>query len=304
MKLAVIVINYNKYEKTIECIESIENSEINDEYKIYLLDNNTTNNSVEILKNKFKDHRNLEMIESNENLGYARGNNLCLEKAYNEGYNYALISNNDIIYEKNTIQKLKNDIKEMDNIFIVAPKVEKMDKTIQKSIKIKCPSFIKYICTETYLSHIFKEKNYSKEISELSEVYWVAGCCFLVDIKKFHNIDYFDKYIFLYYEEYILSEKCRQNKLKIYFDPSVSVKHHHGASMGDVNVNIFLEHLKSEMYFWIKYRKMNKFKTYILYNIRKLEIKISLKKRNRSNEYKTFKDKSNLIMKEINKVFR
>ena len=77
MKLAVIIINYNKYEKTIECIESIENSKINDEYKIYLLDNNSTNNSVDILRNKFKNYRNLEIIESNENIGYARGNNLC-----------------------------------------------------------------------------------------------------------------------------------------------------------------------------------------------------------------------------------
>lgn len=172
----------------------------------------------------------------------------------------------------------------------------------QESNKIKRPSYIHYIKNETYLNRFFTDKNVEKKNER--EVYWVAGCCFIVDLEKFKQINLFDKNTFLYYEEYIISEKVLKNNFKILFLPSAKVIHHHGASMGDVNVNIFLEHFKSEMYFWIKYRRISKFKVFILYNIRKLEIKISLNKRKRIDEYSIFKEKSRLILEEINKKYR
>lgn len=67
MKIAIIIINYNKYEKTIECIESIRKSNFNN-YKIYLLDNNSQNNSYNILNNRYKNKNYIEIIHSKENL--------------------------------------------------------------------------------------------------------------------------------------------------------------------------------------------------------------------------------------------
>lgn len=186
--------------------------------------------------------------------------------------------------------------------FIIAPKVVLPNGAVQESNKINRPSYIHYLKHETYLKRFFKYKNVEKEHER--EVYWVAGCCFAVDLEKFKQINFFDENTFLYYEEYIISEKAMKNNFRILFVPSIKVIHYHGASMGDVNVNIFLEHFKSEMYFWIKYRKINKLGIFILYNIRKLEIKISLIKRKRANEYKTFRNKSKFILKEIGRKYR
>ena len=298
--LAIIIINFNKYEKTFECIDSIKKSNFK-LYKIYLLDNASTNDSYEKLYEKYSEDNDIILIKSEENLGYARGNNLCIEYAKKDGFNYAVISNNDILYDENTLLELYNEIQKKE-FFIIAPKVILPNGNIQKSNKINRPSFLYYICHETYINRFFKEKNYA--LSEKREVYWVAGCCFIINLNMFEKIKYFDKNTFLFYEEYIISEKARKMNYKILFNPNIKVVHHHGASMGDVNVNIYLEHLKSELYFWKEYRNISNIKLWIIYIIRNLEIAVSLYKRKRIKEYKNFKYKSREILKQIkDKIF-
>ena len=67
MKIAIIIINYNKYEKTIECIETIKESKFTD-YKIYLLDNNSLNESYKILEEKYCNEDFIEIISLKENI--------------------------------------------------------------------------------------------------------------------------------------------------------------------------------------------------------------------------------------------
>ena len=294
MKVAIIIINYNKYEKTIECIDSIQKSKYKD-YQIYLLDNASTNNSYEILHDRYKGVDKIQLIKSEKNLGYANGNNLCIEKAKKDGYRYAIISNNDIIYNLNTIGELVKKIEKSD-YFIIGPKVVLPNGNTQDSNKLERPTFLHYLLHETYFNNFLK-KDKNIETQKEKEVYWIAGCCFIVDLVKFQEIGYFDKNTFLYYEEYIISEKSKKANYKILYNPNVEVLHHHGASTGDVNVNIYLEHFKSEMYFWKKYRNINKCKMYILYFIRNFEIKFSLKKRKREEEYRNFKKISKEVLK-------
>lgn len=72
MEVAIIIINYNKYEKTIECIDTIKKSNFKN-YKIYLLDNNSQNDSYNILYEKYKNDNYIEMIYSKENLRICKG---------------------------------------------------------------------------------------------------------------------------------------------------------------------------------------------------------------------------------------
>lgn len=88
--------------KTIDCIESIRQY-VNMGYKIYLLDNASPNKSGSIL--------------SKENLGYARGNNVCINKMIEDQCKYGIVSNNDIVFGPN-IGKLIGDLRENDNLKI------------------------------------------------------------------------------------------------------------------------------------------------------------------------------------------
>lgn len=271
--LGIAVINYNKYKKTIECIDSVfQNAKC--EYKIYLLDNASANESYNILMQKYKGNEKVVLIKSDKNLGYANGNNLCIEKAKADGCDYILISNNDIIFEENTIDTLLERIKTTDYLAI-APKLKAPNGSVQQNIKKAAPDFKRYMMSETYLHNFDRKRKYQNTYfpKAFEAVYWIAGAVFIADMKKFEDIDFFDKNTFLYFEEYIISEKALKNGYKLALEPAVCAYHYHGASTGG-NANYFtrLENLKSELYFFSTYKNYSKSRLKKIRFIRCLEV--------------------------------
>jgi len=280
--LGIIIINYNTFEKTIECIESIRNS-ISTDYHIYLIDNNSNNLSQDILENKYLHDLDITFIKSKDNLGYARANNLCIKKAIADGCKYAIISNNDIIYKENAIDIMLSTIEKNSSAFIVGPKVLKMDGNIQSTVKDKCPTFFEYIINETYIRNFFKKKHPKVETDVdnniLREVYWVCGCCFITELCKFEQINFFDEYTFLFFEEYIVAEKAKVAGLTLLYQPEAQVLHFHGASMGgSLNILTRIENLKSETYFFHNYFKYGDMKMKLIWVVRLAEVAFNYRK--------------------------
>lgn len=305
--LGIIIINFNKYEKTIDCISSIFET-VKSDYKIYLLDNGSSNNSFEKLNNVYKDDARVEMIESKENLGYARGNNLCLEKAEKDGCEYVLISNNDIIYKENAIEILLEIIKSGEYL-LAAPSLQNPHGGIQASVKKNKPTFSEYMKFSTYLSNLVPKKE-TKEFyknlqpKEFSQVYWVCGSSFVADMKRFKEIGYFDPYTFLYFEEYIISKKAEALGMKIAFEPKAQAIHFHGASSGGA-ANLFTrtENFKSECYMFAKYQKLPYSKLKMIRNIRCLEVLFTFTKEGKIKDAMTFIKQSKEILKQAKEFY-
>lgn len=119
--LAVILLNYNGSEDTIECIESLDKNVTNYDYDIYIMDNASRKEEVNNLKKyisskdefsicsddifeKNKIKGNL-LILSNENAGFAGGNNKIIKAIY-ENYFYVLLLNNDTVVQPDFIEKM------------------------------------------------------------------------------------------------------------------------------------------------------------------------------------------------------
>ena len=99
-KVAVIIINYNTYQKTKKCIDILrENTTV--DYHIYLLDNGSKNESLHELKRYYEEAEDVTLIASEESLGYARGNNKLLQRAMQDESQFAVIMNNDIFLMNN-----------------------------------------------------------------------------------------------------------------------------------------------------------------------------------------------------------
>ena len=82
--LSIIIVNYNNYELTNECINSVLNTVKNLEYEIIVVDNNSPNDSYDKIYEKFGEVENVTVIKSKENAGFGAGNNLGAEKAIGE----------------------------------------------------------------------------------------------------------------------------------------------------------------------------------------------------------------------------
>jgi GT2 family glycosyltransferase len=274
--LGIIIINYNTYNKTIECINSIKRT-YDGEYRIYLLDNASPNESGEKLSEEYENDDKVCLILSETNHGYARGNNLCLKKAVEDGCKYVIISNNDIVYKDDAIRILLEEITGQ-KALLVGPKVIKPSGVVQSTAKMRRPGFFSYLMHETYLVGLLPDKGrkYKSVPEESTDVYWIAGCTFIVDVEQFKTLDFFDEYTFLYFEEYIIAEKARKKGLKLRYCPNAEVLHYHGVSMGGtLNITTRSTNWRSEAYFVKTYWHWGIIKMWLLWQMRVLEIRFN-----------------------------
>jgi len=99
----MIILNYNDWLMTKEYVKNIEKYKILD--KIIIVDNKSTDNSYEFLTSMSNDR--IEVLSTQENRGYAAGNNFGLNYALkNYEVNNFIISNPDIEVDENTIRKI------------------------------------------------------------------------------------------------------------------------------------------------------------------------------------------------------
>lgn len=264
MKTGIIILNYNDYENTLKIIDMIKDYKCLK--KIIIVDNASTDDSFKHLKPL--ENNKIIIIKNKKNLGYAYGNNLGLKYLYEHGFNYAIISNPDIIVEESVIEELISRMKNS-KVSFLGPKILEHGNIIKGW---KTPSYLYELLSTMNYFHKYAKKlitykdSYYKD--GLNEVDVIHGCFFIGRLKDFKKINYFDTNTFLYYEENILSYKAKKNNLGIYVDTSISVIHNLSLSV-DKSLNKLKKYkiLKDSMFYYeTRYRKINIFK-YILLRI-------------------------------------
>ena len=123
-KVAIILLNWNEYQDTIECVLSLKDMEY-DNYEILIIDNGSTNDSVAILQEKFPE---VTLIKSKENLGFCEGNNVGIRHALKNGSDYLFVLNNDTVVDKHVLEFLVKAAEDNNDMCIYAPKLYFYDK--------------------------------------------------------------------------------------------------------------------------------------------------------------------------------
>jgi GT2 family glycosyltransferase len=90
-RVYVLVLNWNNWKDTIECLASLESLDYGNR-KVIVLDNGSTDGSVQRIRDKFPE---VEVMELGENLGFGRGNNAGIRAALERGAEYVWLLNND-----------------------------------------------------------------------------------------------------------------------------------------------------------------------------------------------------------------
>ena len=115
----IVILNWNNAPDTIECLQSLEKSNYLS-YVPLVIDNGSTNGAVEDIRDRFSA---INVIELEENLGYAVGNNVGIQHAMEQGAEYVLILNNDTIVEPNMISELIKFAESNPGAGMVGPKM-------------------------------------------------------------------------------------------------------------------------------------------------------------------------------------
>lgn len=246
--VSFIILHYKNIKDTIECIESIKN--INGKYNIIVVDNNSTDKKEEKIIKKYCD----DFIKLNENLGFAKANNIGCKYAIDKYKpDYLVVSNNDIVIEdEDFIDKIDKEYKNS-KFDMLGPKINtdngqsvnpfpvyktkeevinQINKT-KKLIKIYNNVLLRNLFNiYMNIKYKFKEKKlvYNGENRECNVA--LHGC-FIIFSKKYYEKyeDIFYNGTFLYHEEEFLYQRIIKDKLISIYEPSLEVFHKEGASL-------------------------------------------------------------------------
>lgn len=261
--IGIVILNYNTQYDTIECVKSITET-TNSDYKIYIVDNNSLDNSYINLLNLYSNSKGIEVLKSKINGGYSAGNNIGIKKALSEGAKAVLLSNSDIIYYNNSIDVLFDYLINNENIGIIGPKILLENGCIQNSPRQNY-TFKNYIIgkkpfkyfnfNKIYNEVYFKNYTYDKELIFKG---LVSGCCIGLSKNYFELCGTLDEGTFLYFEESIIAKKANKLNLLTCLLPSSVVLHKSSLSIGKQNSAFSRYHrYYSSMYMLKKYESIN-----------------------------------------------
>lgn len=247
VELSIIILSYNTARLTRQTIESIyqtTNEQVH--FEVIVLDNHSTDESPHVLTGLRKLHDNLHVIESNDNLGYSKGNNVAAKRAKGT---YLLFLNSDIIVHEDAIEQLLQFLKNNQDAAFCGGKLLNQDGTDQ-------PSCGPFYSLPVIFGALFLRGDYwgltRSSPSTTRRVDWVSGACLLTTKQVFQKLHGFDEQIFMYMDEIDLLYRAKQKKYDTYFYPSAHFTHLASASSGGKTYPI-LQVYKGFLYFYRKH---------------------------------------------------
>ena len=198
--LTLVILTYKTGKEILDnCLSSIDKN-----IKIIVVENSTYFENQKYFEDKYK---NIKIILTEKNLGYAGGNNFGLNMVKTK---YALIFNPDIICEKNFFSSIQ---KYLDG---------KLDFSIIGT------SFAEQ--SDYHTAGFFDNKKNLKEANFLNEfnlydVDWVSGCSLLLNLNNFDDEKIFDENFFLFFEENDLCFRVKSKGGKIFMSTDLKITH-------------------------------------------------------------------------------
>ena len=271
-KVAVIILNFQSWKDTLAEAQLVHDLFSLEWNQIIIVDNASTNESENELKKKSIGE--YVFIETGINKGYASGNNAGLKYAYDHGFTYGWILNNDIIIEdSNVMSEMVRVLSKDDSVAVVNPDVySPAGYMFNRDAKRR--TFWDY--TFGYLLYKFKGRKLDL-IDGYGYIWRPQGCCMMVDLNKLHEIGYLDENTFLYCEEPILAERIRNSGYKAACACEVKVVHNHSNTVKSVmeKNEIISTHNKSFAYYLKEYRHFNLIQIKMCLFVKYLEMRFS-----------------------------
>jgi len=229
-----IVLNWNGYDDVRRCLRSLQKVSY-ENHDIFLIDNGSTDGSVEKIKTEFPD---ITIICNESNLGFSAGNNIGIGRAINQEAEYVWILNNDVVIPSDRI--LSNMIETMEKynrISILSPEVKKHPEReelwFDQGVINWSTGAAYHRCNYRWYVHGPAASATSTRLSEdLRPNDYVPLCCALCRTSALSSVGLLPTGYFLYYEDVDLCTQLRENGFDIATDPKECVYHRIAGSSG------------------------------------------------------------------------
>lgn len=219
--VSIITINYDESGVTLDMLESLKGLWYKN-IEVIVVDNASPNDNPDIIQETFPEVR---LIKSEENLGFAGGNNLGVKEAKGE---YLLFINNDTIVPENFIGPLVETLENDLSIGMVSPK-----------IKFHWDASLIQYAGYTPMNHWTIRNNsigyHQKDDGHYDlpgETESIHGAAMMVPKRVVDDVGMMTEIYFLYYEEHDWAEMIKRAGYKVFYQPKSYILHKESLSTG------------------------------------------------------------------------
>jgi hypothetical protein len=220
-RVSIIILNWNGHEMTAECVRSLLATD-SDNCAIVIVDNGSSDGSVEILRQEFP---LITVLPQDRNLGFAAGCNVGIRHALAEDVEYVLLLNNDTFAAPDFFREMMTVIQSDPRIAVVCPKIYFADK----------PQLLWYaggdfsLWTGTPKHRGWKAVD-SGQFDQRQEITQATGCAMLIRRSALQEVGLLDEQFWAYAEDLEWSVRSLKMGYRLAFAPKAHLWHHDGAT--------------------------------------------------------------------------
>ena len=228
-KVAVVVLNWNGTDDTIECLESLAQLDYPNA-EIVLVDNGSEPPAAAALGARFPQ---VTCIQLDENTGYAGGNNVGIRYALEHGHQYVWVLNNDTVVQPDSLRLAVETALTDARIGVVGVKILAMEDPTRVWVAYGQVTYRQSLVR--LIGYFWKDDG---RFDEQCDVEWVPGTAMLLSRAAVERLGGFDEEFFAYHEDVDWCTGARQAGFRIVFEPKSIIYHKgHRSSGGRVYVS-------------------------------------------------------------------
>jgi GT2 family glycosyltransferase len=207
--LFIVILNWIRPSETLSCLKSVFNSEYPN-FRVVVVDNGSRGGSLQEIK---KSYPSAKIIQNSTNLGYAEGNNIGIRYACQQGAEYILLLNDDVLVKEDTFIQLVSAAEKNRNVAAVGCKV----------VLFTDPTRLWAIGEGTSRGKPFPVDNGSYDTKR--EIDYAVGCCILLCKRALDTIGLLNSDYFAVHEEREWCLRARRAGYSILYMPKAIVTH-------------------------------------------------------------------------------
>ena len=238
MKLSIVIVNYNVAYFLEHCLYSVRNACKNIEAEVFVVDNNSVDNSLAMLKEKFPE---VILIANKDNVGFSKANNQAMRLSSGE---YILLLNPDTVVEEDTFEKCIDFMDSHPEAGGLGVKMIDGGGKFLPESKRGFPSIWVSFCKMSGLTKLFPHsKKYAGYYmghlpeDETNQVDILAGAYMLMRKECLDKVGLLDEDYFMYGEDIDLSYRITKGGYKNYYFPEARIIHYKGESTKKASLN-------------------------------------------------------------------
>jgi GT2 family glycosyltransferase len=230
MDLSIVIVNWKVKDLLEKCIQSIFEQTKDISFEVFVVDNNSGDGSVEMVREKFPQ---VDLTASQENLGFAKGNNPAIKKAHGR---YILLLNPDTEILDNALEKMVKFMDSNSGCGIAGCKLLNPDLSLQPSVRT-FPTLTSQVFILLKIHHLFPHskamykylvQNFDYEKTQ--EVDQVMGAFMMIRREVINKIGMLDEKFWIWFEEVDFCKRAKEAGFKILYTPEAKIIHHFGQS--------------------------------------------------------------------------